>query len=507
MQRSIVLRAPIASPASAEAGRRTSTVPLLIVCGLVVVAGVVFGSPALWVLAALGFAAVVLVQPRLGLYAIVVAAGLEYVAFDPVTSPFRFLFASAGSTASVPSMNATPVELLIAWTTIAWLIRGSAPGVRLWPNRYLLGGSIGLALAMLLALQYGVDNGGDLTIALWEMRGFLVVPPLMLLVSGLITERRHLDELAVVLFATLVFATGESLYRYLEYVRPGDFTGAIEFAFSHENGVLIALLLVVGTSWALWGTDKKQRLIALAAAILAAIVLLTIRRRAGLLLGETGLLLIGMVLLVQNWRRFILLAPIFAVGAALYLNVYWNDPNSLGQPARVFRSVFQEEETSLRDQASDDYRTRERINVWWNIQARPLEGTGFGVAYDKPLPFPDLTSFWPFWPYIPHNTILWLWMKAGLLGFLLFWYVMGTGLTQTAQVVRRTKDPWLLTAGVVTMSFLIMLAMFSYIDLGLTSPRLMILFGVFLGLVTVLQRFLHVEETERDELAAEAAPA
>jgi hypothetical protein len=84
---------------------------------------------------------------------------------------------------------------------------------------------------------------------------------------------------------------------------------------------------------------------------------------------------------------------------------------------------------------------------------------------------------------------------------------MGTGLTQTAQVVRRTKDPWLLTAGVVTMSFLIMLAMFSYIDLGLTSPRLMILFGVFLGLVTVLQRFLHVEETERDELAAEAAPA
>jgi O-antigen ligase len=290
-------------------------------------------------------------------------------------------------------------------------------------------------------------------------------------------------------------------------VRPGDFEGAIEFAFSHENGVLIALLLVMGVSWALWGQDKKQRLIALGAAILASIVLLTIRRRAGLLLGEAGLLLIGMVLLVQNWRRFILLAPIFALGAGLYLNVYWNDPNSLGQPARVFRSVFQEEETSLRDQASDDYRTRERINVWWNIQARPLEGSGFGVAYDKPLPFPDLTDIWPFWPYIPHNTILWLWMKAGLLGFMLFWYVMGTGVTQTARIVRRTKDPWLLTVGVVTLTFFVMLAMFSYIDLGLTSPRLMLLFGAFLGLVTVLQRFLRDEEDASDDIPPEALPA
>jgi O-antigen ligase len=276
----------------------------------------------------------------------------------------------------------------------------------------------------------------------------------------------------------------------------------VEFAFTHENGVLVSLLLTVCVTWVIWGPNKLQRLAALVVAIFASMLLLTMRRRAGMLVAEAGLLTIGLVLLVKNWRMFLMVAPVVTVGCVLYLGAFWNNPNSLGQPARAFRSVFDEESLSARDQASDDYRTVETTNVWWNIQARPLRGLGFGHPYPKPLPFPDLSQLWPFWPYISHNTILWVWMKAGVVAFVALWFLLGTAVTQIAHVIRRARDPTIVTFGTGALACIVMLSMFSYVDLGLVSPRLMILLGATIGLIPVLQRF--VEEGE-EKLAAGTA--
>ena len=240
---------------------------------------------------------------------------------------------------------------------------------------------------------------------------------------------------------TLVLMTIEALWRYLTYVRSNPVSGPLEFAFGHETALLVGLLVVLSSAWVVWGPNRQQRLIALSLSVLAFVVLLTMRRRAGLMGAETGLLCIGLFLLLKEWRRFLLIAPVVVILSAAYLGVFWNNPNSMGEPARVLRTVFDPGQTNDRDRASDDYRRAEMLNVWWAIHTNPIEGAGFGTPYAKPMPMWDLSSFWPFWDYIPHNTILWLWLKGGIFALLSFWCVVGFALQRSAAAFRLTDDP------------------------------------------------------------------
>jgi hypothetical protein len=289
--------------------------------------------------------------------------------------------------------------------------------------------------------------------------------------------------------------TVEAFWRYMTYVRSNSLSGPVEFAFSHETGLLVGFLVVISGAWVVWGPDRKQRLIALVIAVASFVVLLTLRRRAGIIGAETGLVCIGLFLALKAPRKFLLVAPVILVIAACYLAAFWNHPNSLGEPARAFRTVFDSESVSDRDRASDDYRRAESLNLWWNIQANPVEGAGFGTAYAKPMPMWDLSSFWPFWDYIPHNTILWLWLKGGALTFLTFWCLVGFAIQRATAAFRLTHDKTLQAWTASVCAFFAMFTMFSYVDLGLTNARLMVVFGISLGLVSLFHR-LAAEESK-----------
>jgi hypothetical protein len=215
---------------------------------------------------------------------------------------------------------------------------------------------------------------------------------------------------------------------------------------------------------------------------------MTMRRRAGLVGTEAALLTLGLFLLVKDYRRFLVVAPVVLILSAAYLSVYWNSSKSVGEPARAFRTVFDPQTTDSRDRASDEYRRVEKLNIWANIQANPVTGIGFGVPYAKPYPVWDLSGSWPFWDYIPHNTILWLWMKAGVVAFTAFWFMLGVAVVRVFAVCRATNDRFLVATAAGLGSFLTMLVLFSYVDLGLTNARLLILAGVCFGLIGLLQR-------------------
>jgi len=289
--------------------------------------------------------------------------------------------------------------------------------------------------------------------------------------------------------------TLEGFWRYLFYVRSGSYEGAVEFAFAHESSVLVALLMLASLSWIIWGPNRKHRLLAVLLAVTAAIVLMTMRRRAGLIGGETGLIIVALFLLFKNWRTFLLVTPFAILIIGAYSAAFWNNPNTLGQPIRAFRTVVYPSSIDQRDQASDLYRIAETTNIWFNIRATPLEGSGFGVRYAKPVPLIDVSAFWPLWDYVPHNTILWVWMKAGIVAFVLFWLQIGMILSRSVRVAKDTADPWLIAISATTAAFVTMLVMFSYVDVGLATPRLIILLGIAFGLVTILPR-LALEDTD-----------
>jgi hypothetical protein len=329
----------------------------------------------------------------------------------------------------------------------------------------------------------------------------LILVPLLFATSGLIRERAHMLRLATILGIGLLYLTLETALHYTFVVRAGQISTSLEQAFDHGSAVLVSLVVVGGFIWAIWGENKRQRLFALAVVGVAFIVLLTMRRRAGMVTADAGILAVGVMLLLTNWRRFIAIAPIVAVCAGLYLLTFWNHPNSLGQPARAVKSVVSSDSVSARDRDSDDYRLREKLNVWWGIQAEPITGTGFGRPYAKPLPLVDLSSIWPFWDYMPHNTILWLWLKAGVLAFMAMMFLFGAAVMQYVHLATRTRTPQLIALAAFGGATVVVVALLAYVDLGLVNARVMTLFGVTLGAIPFLEH-----EIAAEEAAAAGAP-
>ncbi|HWC29089.1 MAG TPA: O-antigen ligase family protein [Dehalococcoidia bacterium] len=451
-----------------------------------------FQAQMLWLFVALAVAVAVMIEPLVGLYAGVAVIGLD--TSGPNTAPLGDLFST------IPVLKATPVELLLLWTTFAAYLR-TAGKDHAANDRAVLVALLIFLFLVLQAMLLGVSQGGSFTIALWEVRAMLCILPVMLMTNLLVRDREGLRRLGIVLAVTLILMSVEAAWRYLTYIRPGSFDGVIEFTFGHETSVLVGVLLMGAACWALWGPNRKQRLLALALIVAAGLVEITMRRRAGLIAAEAGILAVGLMLFVKDYRRFLIIAPIFLLVSTAYLAVFWHNTKSFGEPARAFRSVIDSESSSERDRASDEYRRIETLNIWSNIESAPIEGIGFGVPYAKPHKFPNLSSFWPFWDYIPHNTILWLWMKAGVVTFLAFWFLLGSAIVRTVAICRMANDRLVIAMAAAITAFFPMMVLFSYVDLGLTNVRLMILSGICFGLVGLMQR---LASTSEDKVSSEA---
>ena len=458
-------------------------VPIL----LAAIPALLLQTPSLLILPLIAASLAIMFAPRVGLYTAIALVGIDPAPYDPITAQLGFFFAP------MDGVSLTPLELLVALTASSAFIHRAAIGRLTLPDPAVTASSLLLAAFLILGVQQGMSRGGDFTIAVWEVRSLLLLIPVSFATALLITEKAHLRGLAAAVIPTLVLMTIEALWRYLTYVRSNPVSGPLEFAFGHETALLVGLLVVLSSAWVVWGPNRKQRLIALAVTVLAFVVLLTMRRRAGLIGAETGLLCIGLFLLLKESRRFLFIAPVVLILSAAYLGAFWNNPNSLGEPARVLRTVFDPEETNDRDRASDDYRRAEMLNVWWAIQQNPIDGAGFGTPYAKPMPMWDLSAFWPFWDYIPHNTILWLWLKGGILALLSFWCLVGFALQRSATAFRLTHDPVLKAAAASVCAYLVMFVMFSYVDLGLTNARLIVPLGISLGLVSLFRRLAESE--------------
>jgi hypothetical protein len=100
----------------------------------------------------------------------------------------------------------------------------------------------------------------------------------------------------------------------------------------------------------------------------------------------------------------------------------------------------------------------------------------------------DATGF-TYWRYMAHNAIYWVWMKMGLIGFILFWNLIGSATVLGLVTFRRLGDGYLKALALAAAGVVIMQVIFSYGDLGLTYSRSMIFLGCMLGLLARLPAF------------------
>jgi hypothetical protein len=136
----------------------------------------------------------------------------------------------------------------------------------------------------------------------------------------------------------------------------------------------------------------------------------------------------------------------------------------------------------------------ENINIERTIARSPLLGLGFGQRYFFWIEEPTLdASGFTYWRYITHNAIYWVWIKLGVVGFVLFWYLIGSALLLGCVVFRRLRDGELRAFTIMAVGLIAMQMIFSYADLGLTSSKNMAYFGVLLGALASLDRLSRPE--------------
>ena len=140
------------------------------------------------------------------------------------------------------------------------------------------------------------------------------------------------------------------------------------------------------------------------------------QRRAAVVALAAALLLLGLMMWKVNRRLLRRIAPFVAVLVVGYLGAFWNNEGIVGFPAQALKAVISPTQVGEKDQSSDGYRIVENLDIMATIHAKPITGLGFGQRFYRPFPLPDI-SFFPFYEYLPHNNVLWMWIKTGIGGF------------------------------------------------------------------------------------------
>jgi hypothetical protein len=458
--------------------RRATYVSLLLLSLLVAASASRSMAPSFWltaVLLTLGTAAV-LARPFVGVYIVV---GFGLIADN--TAAFSYPFVkNASSRESVffldDRMSLSPLEFVLLVTTVAWLLS------RLGERPRLVGGSLVRPISVftgfvVFGLVNGLLTGGDRNVALWQVRPLLYFPLVYLLTINLFTRKAHYHVLFWVI-ATALFIEGVNGVRFFVTLS----TGAAQFlegrslvehaAALHMN----TLLLLFFSVWLFRGGSWAMRLVLPILLVPVAIVYINSERRSAFVALIAGLLVMGAVLFWHKRAVFWVIVPPVVLLFGIYLAAFWNLDTPAGFPAQAVKTVVAPGELSEHDQGSSEYRDIETHNLVTTINAAPLRGIGFGQKFYRPLALPDI-SFFPFWEYIPHNSVLGLWTQVGAGGFVAFLYLVATAISRGLATVKRVapsdEAPLVLTA---TLLF-VMFPVFAWVDMS-WEPQTALYLGV-----------------------------
>ncbi len=337
---------------------------------------------------------------------------------------------------------------------------------------------------------YGYLTGGSLKIIVVELRPFVYLFESYLIACNLVTSKSHIR----IFFWLVIVAAGvkalQGIYIYLKlHGQLGDHT-----VMSHEESFFFIGLLLLVVLLSLHYRYKPQLYTALWVLPFVVVTLVLNDRRADYIAFIAGLSAAWVLLFVIKPHRRKALAIIFLVGAVLgisYVLLFAYSTSGFAAPARSIVAVFQPGQTDKRDADSNLYRTVENGDLRYTISRNNFWfGLGFGKPYLQPIPlttlFKAIGSADIYYGYVPHNNIYWVWMRLGAIGFLAFWYLIGSIIVRGSFIVRQLRDRSLQTVAVYAVSVTIMEIIVALADYQLFVYRNMIYFGLLAGILVKL---------------------
>lgn len=377
----------------------------------------------------------------------------------------------------------TPVEIITALLLVVFLMKGAHD--RNWHvPRSALAKSIAalLVLAVVLGLGSCLAHHGDFNEALWQLRPWYFVASVYLLTSYFFAGR---DMFKPLLWTIVIGSGAKSVEGVINY-----FTIAVHLTprpdaiLSHEESFFFALFLL--TAAALWLFQIRGRLRTVATLFAPLVVIADLgnsRRTASLLIyaGLATLLVIAFVSMPERRRVLKKINALVLIGAVVYLSLFWNDGGTLGQPARAIHSAIA---PSARDLSSDEYRVIENDDLELNIHQNRSIGTGYGRKIDYVYSIVNLTGIDTMIAYVPHDGVLDMWLRLGILGEMIMWAIMGFAILAGCELAK-SGDRRSAVLGTIAVCAVISYALMAYNDLGFSWLRIAVFMGFLFGALEV----------------------
>jgi len=421
-----------------------------------------------------GLATLVVVWPRWSAFLLLgLAVGIEPNAVD-ITKPLSStLYEMPPRVAGFFPFTVHPLEVLLTLLAATLIVRGRAAGA----SRPALPKVVWLLpVFMVMGLGYGLASGGEANAAWHEVRGLVFGVIAFVATIYVSSSTREEAVRRTVLGGTLALAA-VVLVRHFWFVVYRDAGIPSEFLYAHEDAIFLAIGFVASFLYILWPPKGAERTPYLFHSAIVLFAMMASGRRAAILALIVAIVILAWMLFRHRpWMVLAASVPMVIAGG-MYLSVFWQQESGvLAQPARAVRSQI---DPSARDASSDSYREREVVNVRFTIEQEPLLGVGFGNPYELVEPLP-LLDFWSLQFHTPHQNVLWLWLKMGILGiaaFLTAWVIA----FRRAVVMARLTDPQKSVLPLALAAVLLMYLFFASVDLALVTTRGAVPFAIALA--------------------------
>jgi len=438
--------------------------------------------------------------PVRGVYVLFVAAVVQEETFPPgvpypddIGSYIPF-FEDFASWTHVKGLSFTLAELFMLLVVLVWLLKGIATR-SLRFDRGTLPRPLGLyALMAAFAELHGLASGGDFRLSLWELRPQAYMLIAYILASNLVTKRRALD----LLLWSLVLGTGlkgiQGTVRYY-FSLHGSMHG-LESLFPHEQSYFFNAFLCYLPISFLYGSSPRLKKVMVALLPFVLISSLANQRRAAILalcLAYAVILIVTGFAQPRRRRAVVRIVMVLAIILPPYYVYYSTKNGLLSEPARAIASAFN---PNPRDAGSDQYRVNEDKDILATMRTSPIYGYGFGKLMLTPYQLPDISTIYVFWNLLPHDSILWIWMRMGTVGYLFFWLLIGSAVLQTTRLTVRLRDPCLKGIALLLLTLVLQEVVLGYLDLQWSNYRNLIVMGVVFALIGKLRHFDHPDSAE-----------
>ncbi len=378
----------------------------------------------------------------------------------------------------------TPLEMHVLLLLLVWIVVGVTKrnfNVDSVPNKFV---AILFFVSLIGSCLYGISRGGDVLMAIWEIRALPFLVLLLFFVPQVIKTKEQVHSLVWVCILTIAFKAFQAIEGFAEL---GFEFGEVRTLTNHEDAVFFVLLFLLLAAFYLFGGETSQRrwLAWLSIPILFGFYLAN--RRAAYASFAVSVIAFYLLLHREHQRRLRNTLIIFSFFFGIYLVSFWNSDGRLAMVAQAVRSTLFSHDmdaVSWKDYTSTLAREQENYNLAVTFRKAPVVGIGFGNKHEFPI-----MNYGEFKlkGYITHNEILWLLVKSGAIGYYVFFLFLNLIVLYGAMTFTNLNDPYLKAVCAICVIAVLNQIVASYVDMQLTFPRNMFFLGVLIGLVPVIK--------------------